>query len=132
MAHNSAALIDEDILARCKAAKIRLRRDKVVLRLVSGLRTALADVIPDGEAVMFTVTAPIRLPEKTAAVLDSLVHNGLPCGDTRSLVQGNLVQIRRLSGVAPRAPRVLCFVHDPGCDAERILSLAEAALRSQR
>lgn len=122
-------MIERDILERIKAAQIHLRFDKVVLRLIGRLQTALTSVVPDGEAVIFTVTAPIRLPAKTAAVLEGLVRNGLPHGESREVVHGNQVRICRLSGILPRAPKVLGFVHDPASDAEFILTLAEARLR---
>ncbi len=53
-------VIERDIVLAIKAAKIRLRFDGVVLRLVGGRQAALANVVPDGEAVIFTITAPIR------------------------------------------------------------------------
>jgi hypothetical protein len=124
-------MIERDIVERIKAAKIRLRLDKVVLRLVGRLQAALTKVIPDEEAVIFTVTAPIRLPAKTAAVVESLVRDGLPSGDRREVVHGNHVRIRRLTNVPPHMPKVLGFVHDPASDAEVILALAEARLFEQ-
>jgi hypothetical protein len=53
--------IEREIIERIVAAKIRLRFDKAVLRLVSGLKAALAEVIPEGQTLIFTVTAPIIL-----------------------------------------------------------------------
>ncbi len=123
-----SSMIERDILERIKAAKIRLRFDRVVLRLVGGVQTAATKVIPDEEAVIFTVAAPIRLPARTAAVLESLVRDGLPCGDRREVVHGNHVRIRRLTDVPPDVPKVLGFVHDPASDAGVILALAEARL----
>jgi hypothetical protein len=40
--------IERKIIERIVAAKVRLRFDKSVLRLVSGLKAALAEVIPEG------------------------------------------------------------------------------------
>ena len=51
------------------AAKPRLRFDKAVTRLMTRLQTTLGETVPDGMAVLLTVTAPIRLPSKTAATL---------------------------------------------------------------
>jgi hypothetical protein len=79
-------MIEREIVERIKAAKIRLRLDKVVLRVVGGLQAALADVVPDEVAVIFTVTAPIRLPAKTAAFLESLVRDARPCGERREVI----------------------------------------------
>jgi hypothetical protein len=62
----AADTVEREIIARLGAAKLRLRFDKVALRLVGGLKAALASVVPEGETVAFTITAPIRLPAKTA------------------------------------------------------------------
>lgn len=120
-------IIEQEIVERIKGAKIRLRFDKVVLRLVSRLQAALTNVVPDGEAVIFTVAAPIRLPARTIAVLESLVRNIQP-GEHRELVHGNQVRFRRLTEVPQRMPKVLGFVHDPASDAGLILDLAQARL----
>lgn len=120
--------IERDIVERIKAAKVRLRCDKVVLRLVGGLQAALTNLVPDGEAVIFTVTAPIKFPAKTAAVLESLMGDGLPYGDRREVVHGNYVRIRRLTDVPRQRPKVLGFVHDPASDTGVIMALAEARL----
>jgi hypothetical protein len=50
-------MIEEEIAEAAAAAKLRLRFDKVVVRLVGRLKTALADRVPDGEALIFTCTA---------------------------------------------------------------------------
>jgi len=126
--YTETGVIERDIQARLKAAQIRLHFDKVVLRLVGGLQRALADVIPDEEAVIFAITAPIKVPAKTAAVLEESVRDGLPQGERREVLHGNQVQIRRLSGVQPKVPRVLGFVHNPESDADLILTLAETRL----
>jgi hypothetical protein len=64
--------IEREIAERIAAANIRLRSDKSVLRLVNGLKAALGEVVPEGQAVIFTVTAPIKRRAKTAA------HPGKP------------------------------------------------------
>src|SRR5579862_5435604 len=53
-----------------KSAKLRLRFDKVATRLLERLQGALGQTVPDGIAVLVTVTAPIRLASKTAAALE--------------------------------------------------------------
>jgi hypothetical protein len=121
-------MVEQDIFERIKAAKIRLRFDKVVLRLVGGLQAALTDVVPDGEAIIFTVTAPIRRSAKTATVLASLVRDNPAHGERRQIVHGNHVRIRRLTDVPLHTPKVLGFVHNPASDAGLILGIAEARL----
>jgi len=41
------------------------------------LQAALSAFVPDGEAIVVTVTAPIRLPAKTAAELEGKIRDGL-------------------------------------------------------
>jgi hypothetical protein len=53
------------------AAKPRLRFDKVATRLIERLQAALAENVPDRMTVVLTITAPIRLASKTAAVLEA-------------------------------------------------------------
>ena len=63
------AVIDQMFAKRGDLTKPRLRFDKVALRLVRDLQAVLSEAVPDGEAVVLTVTAPIREPAKTAAEL---------------------------------------------------------------
>lgn len=127
-----AGTIERKIVARIGAAKLRLRFDKVALRLVGGLKAALASAVPEGETVVFTISAPIRLPAKTAVALDHLLRNALTDGERRETIYGNEVRTRRLNGVPKRMPKVLGFVHNLESDAGAILALAEAQLRRSR
>lgn len=120
-------MIEQEIAQRCAAAKLRLRFDRVVLRLVGDLKAALTEFMPEGEAVIFTVTAPIKLPAKTIAALETLLRGGFSGGE----VQGNQISVRRVKGVPADRPRVLGFVHNPESDAEHILDLAEARLHER-
>ena len=56
-------------------AKPRLRFDKVATRLIERLQATLGDTVPDGMTVLLTITAPIRMPSKTAASLAGLTAN---------------------------------------------------------
>jgi hypothetical protein len=125
-----ADAIEREILGRIKAAKLELRFDKVVARLVGGLKAALAGVVAEGQAVVFTVAAPIKLPAKTAAALEGLLRDCPPGGERREVLHGNPVRVRRLAGVAPHMPKALGFVHNPKSDAGLILDLAAARLLS--
>lgn len=120
--------VEREIIARIKAAKIRLRFDRVVRALVNGLTTALAGFIPDDEAVLFTLTAPIKLPDKTEAVLASRMRAGLTESDHRETILGNEIRIRKVIGIPGSMPRLIGFVHNPDADAAFILDLAERRL----
>jgi len=124
--------IEREIAERAAAAKLRLRFDKAVVRLVGRLKAALAGIVPEDQTIIFTVSAPIRLPAKTAAALESLVRDGLPGGELRSIVHGNQVQVRRITGVPSSMPRVVGFVHNPESDAGLVLDLAKSRLLERR
>jgi len=123
-----ADAIEREIVARLEAAKLRLRFDKVALRVVRGLKAALASVIPEGQAVVFAISAPIRLPAKTETALDNMVRSGPRDPRRHEIVHGNKVQIRWLSDVPKHMPKVLAFVHSVEVDAGVILALVEARL----
>jgi hypothetical protein len=125
------AAIEQEITEEIAAAGLRLRFDKVVVRLVNGLKIALAEVVPEDQAVIFTLTAPIKLPAKTAAAIEALVRDGPPAGEVRSTICGNKIRLRRIAGVAGEMPRLIGFVHNPDSDAAVILALAEARLRGR-
>jgi hypothetical protein len=122
------SMIEREIAERIAAAKIRLRFDRSVLRLVNGLKAALAEVVPEGQAVIFTVTAPIKRRAKTAAALESLVRGGMPSDELCNTIEDNEVRLRRVTGVAAHIPKVIGFVHNPESDAALILALAESRL----
>ncbi|HTI70052.1 MAG TPA: hypothetical protein VMF06_08805 [Candidatus Limnocylindria bacterium] len=114
------------------SAKARLRFDKVVTRLMGQLQASLAEMVPNGVAVLLTVTAPIRLPSKTAAALDDKIQTLLGCGasgrDLEDSIHGNRVRIRILSEVSEVAPKLIGFVHNPDSDPLQILNPAQAWL----
>ena len=123
-----ADTVEREIIERLRAAKLRLRFDKVALRLVGGLKAALAKVVPEGETIVFTISAPIRLPGKTAAALEDMVRSTPPGAERREIVHDNEVRTRQLKGVSKHMPKVLGFVHNIESDAGAILALAGARL----
>jgi hypothetical protein len=122
------AMIEREIAERIKAAKLRLRFDKAVLRLVDSLKASLAGVVPEGQTVIFTVTAPIKLRAKTAAALEDLVRGDLLGAEVHRIIHGNRVRVRRVTNVPTYMPRVVGFVHNPESDAGLIMAQAESRL----
>ena len=57
------------IAERGGLTKPRLRFDRVALGFVRRLQAALSASVPDGRTLIVTITAPIRVPSKTAAAL---------------------------------------------------------------
>jgi hypothetical protein len=126
-----SAEIERAIVDAIGAAGLRLRFDKVAVRLVANVKAALLDIVPDDHAVVFTITAPIRLPSRTAAAIEDLVRGGFSGHELRETVHGNQLRIRRVTGVAAAMPRVMGFVHNPDADPGAILAFAEERLRGQ-
>jgi hypothetical protein len=123
-----ADTVEREIIVRLRAANLRLRFDKAALRLVGGLKAALANAVPEGKTLIFTISAPIKLPGKTAEALEKMMRSDPPKAERREIVQGNEVRIRRLRGVPKGMPKALGFVHSVGSDAGAILALVEARL----
>lgn len=110
----------------------RLRFDKVALRVVGRLQAALAADVADAQVVLFTITAPIRLPSKTAAELERVIRQRLAEAATRAEIDdticANAVRIRFVEG-AGRSAKVIGFVHNPESDPARLLDLAQALIQ---
>src|SRR5579863_3108983 len=106
------------------AAKPRLRFDT---RLIERLQATLGETVPDGMTVLLTITAPIRLPSKTAASLEdkirTLLGRGSPGRDEKDTIHGNRVQIRILRDESEKAPKMIGFVHNSDSDPQLLLHM---------
>jgi hypothetical protein len=115
-------------------AKPRLRFDKVATRLMERLQATVGETVPDGITVLLTITAPIRLPSKTAASLEdkieALLGRGSPGRDKKDTIHGNHVQIRLLRNDSERAPKVIGFVHNPDSDPLLLLNMTRELLEA--
>ena len=114
------------------AAQPRLRFDKVATRLMERLQATLGETVPDGMTVLLTITAPIRLPSKTAASLEvkipTLLGRGSPGRDWKDTIHGNRVQIRLLRVESERAPKMIGFVHNSDSDPILLLNMTQELL----
>jgi hypothetical protein len=130
-----------------KTAKPRLRFDKVATRLMERLQATLGETVPDGITVLLTITAPIRLPAKTAGSLEARIRTLLgrrsPRRDEKDTIHGNRVHIRFLrdESESQRAPKMMGFVHNADSDPLLLLNMtrewlelvsAEAGRRAPR
>src|SRR5215471_14211660 len=117
---------------RGNAAKLRLRFDKVATRLIQRLQATLGETVPDGMTVLVTITAPIRLPSKTAVALEdkiqTLLGRGSPGRDQKDTIHGNRVQIRLLRNKSERAPKMIGFVHNSDSDPLLLLNMTRELL----
>ena len=115
-------------------AKPRLRFDKVATKLIERLQATLDETVPDGMTVLLTITAPIRLPSKTAAALDgktlTLLGRESQTRDEKITIHGNRVQIRVLRGAFERAPKMIGFVHNPDTEPVPLFSMTGELLRA--
>jgi hypothetical protein len=113
-------------------AKPGLRFDKVATWLMKRLQATLGETVPDGVTVLLTVTAPIRLPSKTAAALEdrmrTLLQRKSPGRDEKATILGNGVRIRLLRDGPARAPKMIGFVHNPDTDPLRLFNMTRALL----
>jgi hypothetical protein len=125
--------IKQSMAERSGLTKPRLRFDRVALRVVGGLRAGLSEFVPDGEAVVLTITAPIRVPSKTAAALETIVRDRLARRSTpveiKDTICGNQIRVRRVKGVSRQMPKVIGFVHNPDSDPDVLLRLTQSLLQ---
>jgi len=126
------AKLKQRCTAHGKAAKPRLRFDKVVIGLMEHLQVTLGKAVPDRTTVLLTVTAPIRLPSKTAVALKAkiqiLLDRRSPPRDAKGTIHGNRVRIRLLRHEAERAPKMIGFVHNPDSDWLLLLDMTRDLL----
>jgi hypothetical protein len=124
--------IDSRAAARAKITKPRLRFDRVALRLVDDLRTALGGSVPHGQTVLVTVTAPIRLPARTATAIEEkirkLVATRAAPARLTDTIHGNGIQVHLLKGGTGRTARLIGFVHNPDSDPSILIDVARALL----
>ena len=124
----SLSVIEREIAEAASRIGLRLRFDKVAMRVIGALRESLSDSVADNEAVLFTLTAPIRLPAKMAAGMNVLVQGNWSGARVRYVLHGNYVCLRGIRGVQADMPKVIGLVHNPEVNAELLLDLAEARL----
>ena len=114
------------------ATSPRLRFDKVATRLIERLQATLGGTVPGGMTVLLTITAPIRLPGKTAVALEdkiqTLLGRGSPSRDEKDTIHGNRVQIRLWRDESGRAPKMIGFVHNSDSDPLLLLNMTRELL----
>jgi hypothetical protein len=126
--------VDPDLVALSGGGqgKPGLRFDKVATRLVGHLRDTLGEAVPDGLTVLLAVTAPIRLPARTAAEIGekvrTLAKRGAPGRQRSDTINGNGVRVLCLRDESGRAPKVLAFVHNPEPDAQSLFGMVREML----
>jgi hypothetical protein len=127
-----ASAIESRAALRAKVTRPRLRFDRVALGLVARLRTALYGSVPDGQTVIVTITAPIRVPSKTAIALEErirkLVTRRAAPARLRDKIHGNEIQVHLLKGGTDRTAKLSGFVHNPDSDPTILIDVARSLL----
>lgn len=119
--------------ARRELARPRLRFDRVALGFIRRLRVALAGSVHEGQTVIITVTAPIRMAAKTAAVVSQTIRQRLERRSARlqieEAINGNQIRARLAQDVSGRAAKVVGYVHNPESDPQILFDITESLLR---
>ena len=82
--------------------------------------------------MILTITAPIRVPAKTAAALEDkirtyLVRRSVQVED-RDTIHGNQIRVRLVKGGSRRTPKVIGFVHNPDSDPGVVLDITHSLI----
>ncbi len=111
-------------------SKLGLRFDKVVVELLEDLRAFTEHNVPIGHSVLVTVTAPIKLPNKTEQAIEEQISQLLDAAiDWQGIVFENSVHIKVVKPFASKQKhRLVGFVHNPGTNAKVLLTIGEAWL----
>ena len=117
---------------RLKLTRPHLRFDRVALGLIDRLRSALSGSLPDGRTVIVTITAPIRLPSRTAGAMEErirkLVATRAAPARLVGTIHGNEIQVHLLKGGTGRTARLIGFVHNPDSDPTILIDVARSLL----
>jgi hypothetical protein len=86
--------------------------------------------VPDGKAVVVTITAPIRQDSKTGAALQVRIRDLLKARRVRlkATIHGNLIQVRVLKGGAGQTSKLIGFVHNPKPDPSVLFDVTRSVL----
>jgi hypothetical protein len=124
--------VETPVSRRSRLQPPRLRFDRVVLGLLGRLRAALPDGAPKGATVVVTITAPIRLPSRTAALLEEnirmLLRERSAPRQLRKTAHGNQLQIRIMRGGRTPTSKLVGFVHNRDSDPGILFELTRSLL----
>jgi len=117
------------------ASKLGLRFDRVVVRVLGGLRAFAESAAPPGVTILLAISAPIRSPAKTAddakREIGALLSAGTPGADRIATLQGASLRLRVIDHSSTRVGRLIGFVHNPDSASKPLLDIAEHWLRAQ-
>jgi hypothetical protein len=119
--------------------KLGLRFDKVVVQLLGDLRAFVEHSVPSSLTVIVTLTAPIKLPNKTEQAIEEGIDALLAASkeltaskDWNGIIFENSVHIRVVKASDTKQKhRLVGFVHNPTTEAIVLLQIAEGWVREQ-
>lgn len=116
---------------RPRATVLRLRFDRVVLATARRLRADLTPSVPAQATLVVTLSAPIRVAARTAAMIVASARPRLVARSRailRQSIYGNDVRIGLLAGTGSDAARLACFVHNADSDVPFLLACCRRLL----
>jgi hypothetical protein len=94
----------------------------------------LSESVPNDKTLILTITAPIRLPSKTAAALEGKIRPHLAhwpaAGEVKDTIHGNRVRARLVNRASKRTGKVIGFVHNPDSDPDILFDVTQSLLES--
>jgi len=116
---------------RPRAGTLRLRFDRVVLTTARRLRTELAASVPSQATAVVTLSAPIRVAARTAAMIIARARPVLVARSRRVLresIHGNAARVALMAGAGTDPARLACFVHNADSDVAFLLACCRRLL----
>ena len=109
-----------------------LRFDRGVVRVLHYVQTRLHPAVPAGVAVVFTLTAPIRLKSRTARALEhtarTLLARSRGPNEVSRTIHGNRMRVRLEKIGAGPPSAVIGFVHNVGTPPRLLFDVTRALL----
>jgi hypothetical protein len=117
-----------------RTEKARLREDKVALRVLSDIESAVQAHVPAGKTLILTLGAPIKEPGKLVEALTKTLRTYIESGaeeiDGKKTILGNRVRFRVLNDGATWSAKAVGFVFS-GDPAPGVLANAARSLRDE-
>ena len=108
--------------------ELGLRFDKAVVRFFEKLRASIEKAIPNSQTMVVTVTAPIKLPAKTAYELEgriiSFLESGIRHRRKKVSIFQNEVSFKIVTSSSKRSGNFVGLVHNQRTKSKLLLDLA--------
>ncbi len=135
------AAVAEPLARQRRLEAVRLREDRVALRVLRDIEHAISAHVPHGRLLILTLGAPIKVPAQLVAALtralETYLKRGIAEVDERRTILGNRVRFRVVNDRLKWKAKVVGFVFTgdpvPGVIASSMAALhGEIAARAKR